>query len=268
MPFELEEEVAARIVGSVMRDHFGQELGPRRRHDGSSPEQLQVDFTYDEAKPNGVAIEVTGHHRSGDPQTSAEAQKLEQDLSISVVQERLGGWIVVLERNASIRKLKPLLLEMMRAGDEIRPDEYSSSDLDAQSGEGLTEFLEFHRTLKDHGLVSLERIPINDHGVRHMVIGGGIIEGFSEALDNAIQANVGKLEKARPRTTHLVILVYDYQTSAYSSATPAPDLPEGLDYLWVLIPWGTNRGPSNLWILRRGETQWEELTVDYRSLTN
>jgi hypothetical protein len=85
--------------------------------------------------------------------------------------------------------------------------------------------------------------------------GGFQISGFTDLLETAIAANVDKLDEARPRETHLGVLVARWDVSNEAAETRPAALPASVDTLWVIHP-GRGGADAELWSLRRGEAEW------------
>lgn len=266
MLYSQEEEFAAGLVERLLLDNFGRSLGTRRKRDESGAGGIRVDFTYDEVNPP-VALEVTGLHGIGDRAAAAATQELEKRLTADAIVGQLGAWVVVIKTDASAKKLYAPVKELVQGGSEIRPGDYSSKPLLEMEEKELQNFLEMHRTLESLGLVAVERASKGrGHGVAAMVIGGGMISGFSDGLLDAIHMNAEKLKETRPRETHLAVIVYDYQASSFPSQTPPPVLPDSIDHVWVFFTWGGRPTDANTWMLRQADKGWNEFDVDFQSL--
>jgi hypothetical protein len=100
--------------------------------------------------------------------------------------------------------------------------------LDAEAAGELKDFFDQHRGLHRLGLSILKRWA--GDSVRLSVAGSGFqILGFTSLLEGAIAQNAAKLGEARPRETHLAVLVFRWDLSDDPTETPPPTLPEEVD---------------------------------------
>lgn len=214
---------------------------------------MRVDWTYDTSDPS-AALEVTALHGSGEPQIVSELnKKLAPELRDLAKQEALGEWLVVVEVGTNIKRLIPELRELLRRGDSIRVGEYTSDELMAGDAVAITEL---HRRLTTLGLVEVKRSATTTHGVDWMVTGGGPeIVGFTEHLEEALDANRDKLQ-LHGYEAHLAVVVFDFQLSRLSERTPVPELGEGIDYLWVIHSWQGPQGRAEVWTAAAGADMW------------
>lgn len=83
--------------------------------------------------------------------------------------------------------------------------------------------------------------------------------GFQTLLRHAIAANAAKLGEARPRETHLVVIVDRSDLSAEPSLTPPLRLPEEIDTLWVLLGYFNAKYTYRLWRTGAESQQWDLL---------
>jgi len=84
-------------------------------------------------------------------------------------------------------------------------------------------------------------------------------DGFGTLLRSAMAANVDKLREARPRETHLVVTLGRSDLSANPARTPAPDLLEGIDVLWVLLGYYNAKWTHRVWRTLAGDRRWHLL---------
>jgi hypothetical protein len=133
--------------------------------------------------------------------------------------------------------------------------------LDAEAAGELKDFFDQHRGLHRLGLSILKRWA--GDSVRLSVAGSGFqILGFTSLLEGAIAQNAAKLGEARPRETHLAVLVFRWDLSDDPTETPPPTLPEEVDALWVVHPDWVRPGPV-VWLAHRGDKEWR-ITVPAR----
>jgi hypothetical protein len=252
---EAEEQVAEFIEEEVAR-YDRRDLGARTRRDGNGG--LRVDFTYDAAVPP-VAMEITALVEPDVRALDGELLKIEAELREIVCSESLGAWLVGVRVGANVRDLRQPLVDLLRrhrgrsgvalfrAGEA--PEDLTDGDLQL-----LTE-------LFDLGLASAIR---SDEGNELSVfppIGNGTErdDGFGTLLGNAMAANVDKLREARPRETHLVVTLDRSDLSADPASTPAPDLLEGIDVLWVLLGYYNAKWTYRMWRTMAGDRRWHLL---------
>jgi hypothetical protein len=252
---EVEEQVAEYIEESLALCD-GRELGPRTRRDGASG--LRVDFTYDGTMP-AVAIEITSLVVPSIRALGSELVKLESELREIVCSEDLGCWLLGIRAGSDVRRLKASLLRLLRAhggrgghalfSAKETPDGLSDADLPL-----IAELL-------DAGLVSAALMgegnalsifpPIGDEAIG--------VRGFSTLLRNTIAANIDKLREARPRQTHLVVTLERSDVSADPADTPPPQLPEGIDVLWLLPGYYNAKWTYRVWRTIAGDQRWHLL---------
>jgi hypothetical protein len=252
---EAEEQVAEYIEEQVaLDDRRG--LGARTRRDGNGG--LRVDFTYDTAVPP-VAMEITALVQPDIRALGAELLKLEAELREIVCSENLGAWMVGVRVGANVRRLRQPLVDLLRrhrgrsgvalfrAGEA--PEDLTDSDLRL-----LTE-------LFDLGLHSALRSDEGNEVSVSSPIGNGTErdDGFGTLLQSAMAANVDKLREARPREAHLVVTLDRSDLSADPASTPAPDLLEGIDVLWVLLGYDNAKWTHRLWRTMAGDRRWHLL---------
>ena len=141
---------------------------------------------------------------------------------------------------------------------------YRSGDLsDAEANGELDEFIERHRHLHRLGLSLLQRRPESD-SVFIMVVGAGFeILGFTDLLAQVVADNAVKLGEARPRETHLAVLVGRWDLSNEASETAPPALPDDVDVLWIVH---SVRGKPEalVWLANRGDEHWGQFRSDVR----
>jgi hypothetical protein len=252
---EAEEQVAKYIEEQVAL-YDQRDLGTRTRRDGSG--DLRVDFTYDAIVP-AVAMEITALVKPDLRALGAELLKLEAELHEVVCSENLGTWLVGVRDGANVRSLRQPLVELLRRQRTRRgvalfrageaPDDLTDSDLRL-----LTE-------LFDLGLLSAMRLDEgNEISVSPPVSNDAEgDDGFGALLETAMAANVDKLREARPRQTHLVVTLDRSDLSADPARTPAPDLLEGIDVLWVLLGYYNAKWTYRVWRTTAGDRRWQLL---------
>lgn len=250
-----DEPIAADLIEHVAPDVVGRPLGHRTCRDAKDGSGILVDFTYDEVDPP-VALEVTGLHvRKERELLGAMEKKLEPQLTALAEQEQLGGWQITLEGTADVKALLLELPDLIREGRSFRPNDYTSDDL-ISHGAAVKAFVEKHRRFAALGLVDAERLS-DENGVRALAFSIETeISGFHDDLDHAIKDNISKLRVLDRYETHLAVLVYDFHASRQSERTSPPELPAGLDRLWVLHSWPEKPGFVDVWTVPRGQGAW------------
>lgn len=250
------EEQVAEYIEEQLAHHDGRILGVRTRRDGSGG--LRVDFTYDAATPQ-VAMEITALVEPSVMALGAELLKLEAQLQQIVTSEHLGSWLLGIQVGANVRRLKQPLVTMLRSH---RGRSGVAIFTAGESREDLTDSrLRLPTELSELGLVSAMRSEegdalsifppisnVEDHD-----------DGFGVLLSDAIGANVDKLREARPRETHLVVTLDRTDLSPDPARTPAPELPDGLDVLWVMLGYFNAKWTYRLWRTTAGNRRWHLL---------
>lgn len=252
------ERLTRNAVVDVVRRDLGIDWGPPHRRDACDDSGLRVDYTFDEAN---VALEVTSVPNQSWRAIQPEIDKLEEDLTAFARDRRLGGWVIAVFTTADMRAISPAVKPLMEAGTEISPMRYTSEDLiDARARGELHAFRNRHRHLDGMGLSKLERQPASDE-VSVFVVGPEPgITGFSAELAKAVADNGAKLAEARPRETHLAVLVDRWQCSNDPARTSPPVLPAEIDMLWVVHVVRTPNGEAFVWQAHRGDESWRHTT--------
>jgi len=257
---EAEEQVAKVIEEEVARSDR-RDLGTRTRRDGSGG--LRVDFTYDAAAPP-VAIEITALVQPHVRALDTALHDLEAELREIVRSKELGAWLLGVHVGANLRRLRQPLVDLLRRhrGRKgfalFRPGEVPEALTD-----GDRRLLD---RLFDLGLASAMRSdegnelsifpPVGNPPIGNVMEGD---DGFATLLRRAMAANVDKLREARPRQTHLVVTLGRSDVSANPARTPAPDLLEGIDVLWVLLGYYNAKWTYRLWRTLAGDRRWHLL---------
>jgi hypothetical protein len=252
---EAEEQVAEYVEEEVAR-YDGRNLGVRTRRDGGGG--LRVDFTYDVATPP-VAMEITAVVEPDVKALGAELFKLEAQLQEIVSSEELGAWLLGIRVGANVRCLRQPLVDLLRrhrgrngvaifAADEA-PENTTDGDLRL-----LAE-------LFDLGLASAIRSDEGNELSIFPPIGNAQEgdDGFGTVLRTVMAANVDKLREARPRDTHLVVTLDRSDLSPDPVRTPAPELPDGIDVLWVLLGYFNAKWTYRLWRTTASDRRWHLL---------
>jgi hypothetical protein len=252
---EAEEQVAEYIEEEVAR-YDRRDLGARTRRDGSGG--LRVDFTYDAAGPP-VAMEITALVEPDVRALDTELLKLEAEFREIVCSESLGAWLVGVRVGANVRDLRQPLVDLLRrhrgrSGVALFRAGEAPGDLTDDDLRLLAE-------LFDLGLASAMRSGDGNElsvfpPIANVTEGD---DGFGALLRSAMAANVDKLREARPRETHLVVTLDRSDFSADPARTPAPDLLEGIDLLWVLLGYYNAKWTYRVWRTMAGDRRWHLL---------
>jgi hypothetical protein len=252
---EAEEQVAEYVEEEVAR-YDGRNLGVRTRRDGSGG--LRVDFTYDVATPP-VAMEITALVEPDVRALGTELLKLETELQEIVSSEELGAWLLGIRVGASRRRLMEPLKELLRRhrgrnGVAIFAADEAPEDITDRERERLAH-------LFDLGLASAMRSDEENELSIFPPIGNAQEgdDNFGTLLRIAMAENVDKLRAARPRETHLVVTLDRSDLSPDPVRTPAPELPDGIDVLWVLLGYFNAKCTYRLWRTTASERRWHLL---------
>lgn len=246
------EDYTAKAVEHAV----GGAWGERTVRDARDDSGLRVDVTYD---TGAIALELTSLNDAEWNAAGSEVAKLENRLTERARREGWGGWVLGIAMPSRIRELEPAVVQLMAGGEEFEPS-YSAEELLGMAHQDARAFVERHRALHGLGLSMLRRWAGHDT-VRVILAGAGFqVEGFTEALQDLVDRKVSTLREARPRETHLAVLVVRWDFSDTPDETRPPVLPEDVDVLWVVHP---ERGsePVRLWRLDRGSKRWSLPTI-------
>jgi hypothetical protein len=257
-----EREIAERFItllGQIRRTAVGSWT---ERDDRAG--DLRIDFTLDAADPI-VAVELTSIRDIVHTRTFGASRGLERRLSDFAAAHRLGGFTVTIHGSGSISDLEPELRDLMKRMVEMkraffRPGEYGADEVMAWPRSGQREaFYKAHRMFRDLGLLDIEwRESDQTNVVRVMTMSDFDLLPIDAELAAAIEGNSSKLAEAREALnaeTHLVVLVDPHGDPG---GTTPPDLPESIDYLWLLLKFEFRPGRPLVWWIRRGETHWSQ----------
>jgi hypothetical protein len=259
------ELMVAGIVEALLKQQ-GNEPGTRTPQDGKNDPSLTVDFTYDDQAP-GLALEVTGLYRGEDLAAQRPADELAERLSSLSESEGLGCWLVTVRTEAQIKDLYDPVVQIMRELasssrlSSVRPGWYTSQDLvrsrAAWGRHGPAKFKKAHEIARALGIVEVTKVEDAGSVVGVLPITDAVrIEGFADLLDQAIADNAAKLGRARPRQTHLAVLVNRFDASRFPTETPIPRLFEEVDVLWVIHRWHNHLQLPKVWWATRGSMEW------------
>lgn len=245
---EIEDQTAHRFE-RVLEDE-GVSLGEGCRRDGIG---LRVDFVYDDAQPP-VALEVTRIVDTKHQQVSTFLTRMGETLNTLAEAENLGFWSIVLKEGWKDKALGPAIAQFLRARRFDAPPltlAAPASNLDAAPLPDAPVQLGLVAAAKHDGKHGIHVWPqVSD--------GAPGVSGFSDRLVWCVADNEAKLGEARPRETHLAILVEDSQFVADPKLSLPPALEDTVDVLWVFLSdFLQPRNGHRIWRARRGMTQWE-----------
>lgn len=234
---ELWELLAERELGIIP--------GPRSRKDVTDGTDLRVDFVYEEATPEPVALEVTSiplgelraAHRAGD--------RWSAQLDDTVKSERLGTWVVHFSAHSNIRDLSDEILEILRS----------------QPRAGTIRDPRDRFTLMRRESQEDEQNGVYFMGVSTKAFS---ISGFSRDLLGATLSNAAKLGETRPRRTHLIVNVGLHKsldptkTLVPPSPIQAPPL-AAIDWIWITFHTDPKGFSDREWIwwAQPGDEEWK-----------
>lgn len=242
MPFDDPEVQLAELFELLVNEKFDVIPGPRTRKDATDGTDLRVDFVYDNASASPMALEATGMSL-GELQASNPSEAHWSGAIDEVVRsEQLGSWIAHFGAVSNVAAVQDAVIESLRSrtGDAYYDSEGRFVLLRNESGteDGIHYF----------GSTQPERVT-----------------GFSRELLVTTVANAGKLKAARPRSTHLIVLVGRNRSRDPSLTLVPPSSQKipplaAIDYVWVTFhtdreglegvqPW--------LWWARPGDSGWE-----------
>jgi hypothetical protein len=189
----------------------------------------------------------------------AELLKLETESQEIVSSEELGTWLLGIRVGANVRRLRQPRVDLLRrhrgrngvaifAADDA-PEDMTDGDLRLRS------------ELFDLGLASAMRSDEGNELSIFPPIGNAqeSDDGFGTLLRTAMAANVDKLREARPRETHLVVTLDRSDLSPAPVRTPPPELPDGIDVLWVLLGYYNAKWTYRLWRTTASDRRWHLL---------
>jgi hypothetical protein len=273
------DEVIEEIVEKAIRGVTGWDPSVRQREDGRFDPNLTVDFTYSAPHP-GVALEITGLYRSEDRAANPEGIRLGAELTEIALREHWGTWFVSVKTFANTKLVAPeiatIIGELIGAGKgEVWIGSYTVDDLEradnAWGRHGAALHMKAHARMEELGIVTVKQLAGTEDVVAVVPMSDADIVGVSEPLQRTIDDNRGKLGRARPRETHLGVIVDRFDASRDPRQTPTPELSDEIDVLWVLHKW--NRAMYQLpclWSSNRGDRDWTLHDIDepFESVTS
>lgn len=211
------EDLLAEVFERLIGVHMGLATGPRVRKDVTDGTDLRVDFVYEEAQREPLALEVTTMPNASLRAAHSAGEKWTNEIDHMVRDEELGSWTVYYSADTDIKVLVDEVVAVLG---------HLDSDL--------------HRDPK--GRFTLVRRNDDDHGVRHTGVLGSVVPvtGFSKELLCVALDNATKLEETRPRQTHLLVHPH-LLWSRDPELTVVPPHPEvvpalaAIDWIWVVF---------------------------------
>ena len=261
MPTPRPDELAVLEVVALQLTNQGKQLGNWEYE----PNPPTVDFVYEDAQPEPLAIELT---MLVEPKEAAGfkamMKHLADPLNEMAEREEWGSWHLSVASPGYYKDLAPVVVELIQQGFEVKPDGYSSERLRQEEERGtLDEFLTTYRAAKEAGILFLFRSPGRGNSVSvGSMTTTNVITGFSAALQQTVFGKAKQLRQARPRQTHLVIDVVQWDFSGDVAETGPPSLPASIDRVWVLHRWAHRPELPNLWWVDRSGNRWATATVE------
>ena len=242
MAFDDPEVQLAELFELAVHEKFGVVPGPRSRKDATDGTDLRVDFVYENASASPIALEATGMPLGELQAPSSDEAHWSQAIDEAAKREQLGSWIVHFSTAADIESLQRAAIESLRTrtGDAYYDSEGRFTLLRNKAGteDGVQFF----------GSTQADRVT-----------------GFSRELLVIVVANAVKLKAARPRATHLMVLV-GRNRSRDPSLTLVPPSSESVppmaavDYVWVTFHTrreGLEGNQPWIWWAHPGDSRWE-----------
>ena len=242
---EIEEAIAHRF--EMVLHSEGITLGLSERPD-------PPDFVYDRDPP-GTALEITRIVGKKAVALSSALLRLEQKLTQLAEAEDLGCWMIAIREGSTVKTtLKPAIVAFLRKHRKASVATFTSWDSTPDAGPLPDELVQL-------GLLSAMKIP-GDPAVNVMPPvseGSPSMSGFSKELTNCVDKKDRVLREARPRMTHLAVVVEDSRFLADPHLSPPPRLTDAIDVLWVFLSdfLEPRRTGYRVWRVRRGDTAWE-----------
>lgn len=244
MSFEDPEVQLAELFEILVHRELGVTAGPRIRSEASDDEYgLHVDFLYEAPSGRPMALEATtmpvGDLHAADPSEDHWSGTIDD----VVKAEKLGSWIVHFSGSPRAGRLQAEAIEALRSRSA---DAYYDSD----------------------GRFTLLRNEAGgDNGVHYFGPSSEPeqVTGFTRQLLVTAVESAAKLREARPRATHLMVLV-GRQRSRDPSLTLVPPSPESaqplsaIDWIWVTFsarPEGLEGALPWIWWAQPGDSGWE-----------
>jgi hypothetical protein len=215
--FDPTEDLLADVFEGLINVHMGATPGPRTRKDVTDGTDLRVDFVYEAAEPDRLALEVTTMPNASLRAAHSAGEKWTSEIDEIVRAEELGSWTVYYSADTDIKGLVDEVLGTLR---KLDSNPYRDPD-------------------RRFALVPTED---DGHGVIHAGVLGSVthVIGFSEELLSVALDNAAKLKEARPRQTHLLVhphLLWSRDPELTLVPPHSDDLPAlaAIDWIWVVF---------------------------------
>jgi len=240
-----EIEDCTRRRFEMVLESEGITLGPWGRPD-------PPDFVYDRDPP-GTALEITRLVDSTAEALSSHLLKLEQELTRLAEAEDLGYWMIAVREGSTDKTLKPAIVAFLQSHRAASVAAFASWDakFDAESLPEEIVQLGLLAAVKTEGDPAVNVMPQVSEGSLTAL-------GFTEQLADCVAMKNPKLRRAaRPRKTHLAVVVEKSHFVADPALSPPPDLTDAdaVDYLWVFLE--PRRTGYRVWRVRRGDDAWQ-----------
>jgi hypothetical protein len=246
---EIEELTADRFERVAHAE--GIDLGPRSRRDGDG---LRVDFVFERAEPP-IALEVTSIVDTSLLQVSGFLLKMGEALTALARTQGLGFWSIAVREGWKDKALASAIAQFLEAErSRVPPALFAAPALNLDAVPLPEELVRLGllSALKQHGEPGVHVLP------QVSAEGPAAIAGLSDALVACIVDKEPVLCEARPRETHLAVLVEDARFPADPRALPPPQPTDAVDVLWVFLSdFLEPRYGPRIWRVRRGMTQWD-----------
>jgi len=233
----------------------GIHLGKRCRRDGVGG--LRVDFVFDQAEPR-IALEVRSIVDTSLLQASSFLLKMGETLTALARNQDLGFWSIAVWEGWKEKTLVSATARFLEAErSRVPPVLFAAPalklklDVDAVPLPEELARLGLLSAAKRHGEPGVHVLPQVSDGPTESA-------GLSDPLVACIVEKESVLREARPRETHLAVLVEDSRFVADPRLSPPPHLTDAVDVLWVFL--SDFLEPSHyprIWRVRRSMTQWE-----------
>lgn len=246
MTFEDPEVELAELFESLVHREFGITPGERIRSDASGESGLRVDFLYESPSDRPMALEATTMPLGELQPADASGDHWSRDLDEVVRTEQLGSWIIHFTGASRMGRLQTEVVEALRSRTS---GAYYDSDgrftllrNEAGTGDGVYYFAPSSEPAQP--------------------------TGFTRQLLVTAVENAPKLREARPRATHLMVLVGSHRSRDPSLTLVPPSAEDAgplgaIDWIWITFdtgPIGPEGAHPWIWWAQPGDHRWETHT--------
>ena len=162
--------------------------------------------------------------------------------------------MIAIREGSTVNTLKPAIVAFLRQHSEASTAAFATSNSKLDAGPLPDE-------LEQLGLLSAIKMPGGPavNVMPQVSDGSPTMSGFSKELADCVANKDPVLSKARPRTTHLAVVVEHSRFLAEPDLSPPPTLTEAIDVLWVFLSdfLEPRRTGYRVWRVRRGDAAWE-----------